>query len=373
MNQPGECRVYLSAGAPSGDAHAATLARALRAADPHAILEGTGGPLMAAAGVHLRHSIDHLGASGLFEAARSLPAHLRLFADLRRRFRNHQYDLLVVVDYPGFHLRLAAVAARAGIPVLFYIPPQLWAWGEGRASHLSEAARRVAVVLPFEEAFFRARGVNATFVGHPLLDATPAPPRPAARARFGLASRAPVLGLFPGSRPHEVRRLWPSLLKAAQVARRSMPDLEILVAASGDCAYPHSGDVRLCAGDARAVMAAADAGICKSGTTTLEAVLADLPMVIAYRMHPWTHAIARRVVRVNRIGLANLVAGRDVVPELIQDEATPERLAGAVLPLLDRDGKASRDQRAGFEIVRARLGTPGASARVAEMARSLVA
>lgn len=373
MSEPGECRVYLSAGEPSGDAHAANLARALRAVAPTTILEGTGGPLMAAAGVHLRHPIDDLGASGLFEAARSLPAHVRLFADLRRRFRNHQYDLLVVVDYPGFHLRLAAVAATAGIPVLFYIPPQLWAWGESRVSNLSAAARRVAVVLPFEEAFFRARGVNATFVGHPLLDAAPAPARATARARFGVASRAPVLGLFPGSRPHEVRRLWPTVLEAARAARRLVPDLEVLVAASRDCAYPHSGDVRLCPGDARAVMAAADAGICKSGTTTLEAVLADLPMVIAYRMHPWTHAIARRVVRVNRVGLANLVAGWDVVPELIQDDATPERLAAAVVPLLDGNGGPARDQRAGFEVVRARLGSPGASARVAEMARELVA
>lgn len=373
MSEPGACRVYLSAGEPSGDAHAANLARALRAVAPTTILEGTGGPLMTAAGVRLQHPIDDLGASGLFEAARSLPTHVRLFADLRRRFRDHQYDLLVVVDYPGFHLQLAAVAARAGIPVVFYIPPQAWAWGASRTRRLSAATRRVAVVLPFEEPFFRARGVNASFVGHPLLDAPPPPGRAAARARFGLSAGEPVLGLFPGSRPHEVRRLWPAFREAARIARRAIPGLQILAAAADRCEYPDSEDVRVCPGDARAVMAAADAGLCKSGTTTLEAALAGLPMVIAYRMHPWTHLIARRAVRVTRVGLANLVAGRDIAPELLQEAATPANLAAAVLPLLDRDGAAARSQRAGFEVVHSRLGTPGASARVAEMVRDLVA
>ena len=373
MNEPAERRVYISAGEASGDAHAANLARALTGLIPGVTLEGTGGPLMAAAGVHNRHSIASLGASGLFEAARSVPHHFRLYRDLERRFHEGRYHLLVVVDYPGFHLRLAGAAARSGIPVLYYIAPQLWAWGQGRATRLSRAARKVAVVLPFEEPFFRSLGVNADFVGHPLLDAPAPPARPAARAAFDLSHHTPVLGLFPGSRPHEVRRLWPALRDAARLARRAVPELEVLVATAPGCSYPDSGDLRLCPSGAGAVMSAADAGLCKSGTTTLEAALAGLPMVIAYRMHPWTHAIARRVVRVKRIGLANLVAGRDVAPELVQDQATPERLATALLPLLDRDGRPAREQRLAFIDVRARLGTPGASTRVAAMARDLAA
>ena len=373
MNQPGDCRVYISAGEASGDAHAAHLARALKAALPGAILEGTGGPRMADAGVHLRHSHTDLGASGLFEAARSLPRHVLLLRNLGRRLREGRYDLLIVVDYPGFHLRLARVATRAGIPVLYYIAPQLWAWGESRAARLSSVTRRLAVVLPFEEAFFRSRGVNASFVGHPLLDEPPAPSRTAARAALKVEPRDSVLGLFPGSRPHEVRRLWPAMRDAALLARRALRRLQVIVSAAPECQYPGSEDFVFGSGGSAQVMAAADAGLCKSGTTTLEAVLADLPMVIAYRMHPWTHAIARRVVRVTRIGLANLVAGRDIAPELVQDDATPERLAAAVLPLLDRDGLAARAQRSAFQDVRARLGTPGASARVAVMARELVA
>ncbi|MSR07851.1 MAG: lipid-A-disaccharide synthase [Gemmatimonadetes bacterium] len=373
MNEPAECRVYISAGEASGDAHAANLAQALTGLVPGVQLEGTGGPRMAAAGVRNLHSIDGLGASGLLEAVRSVPHHVRLYQNLHKRFREGRYDLLVVVDYPGFHLRLASAAARSGVPVLYYIPPQLWAWGQGRAARLSRVAQRVAVVLPFEEEFFRSVGVNADFVGHPLLDAPAQPSRADARGRFDLSSRAPVLGLFPGSRPHEVERLWPAFRDAARIARQAIPDLEVLVATAPGCDYPDSADLRLWPGDAGTVMRAADAAICKSGTTTLEAALAGLPMVIAYRMHPWTHAIARRLVRVKRIGLANLVAGKDVAPELVQDDATPRHLAQAVLPLMDRDGRAAREQRLAFVDIRARLGTPGASARVAAMARELAA
>ena len=373
MSEPAECRVYLSAGESSGDGHAANLARALGATIPGVVLEGTGGPLMAAAGVRVQHTLDRLGASGLFEAAGSIPAHVRLFSELRRRFRRREYDLLIVVDYPGFHLRLASLATRFGIPVLYYIAPQLWAWGAGRAMRLSTAARSVAVILPFEERFLRERGVNATFVGHPLLDAPVPPTRATARAALGLPPRAPVLGLFPGSRRHEVRRLWPSLRDAARLARQAVPELQVAVATAEGCEYPGADEMHLRAGGPRVVMSAADAGICKSGTTTLEAALTDLPMVIAYRMHPWTHAIARRVVSVRHIGLANLVAEADVAPEFVQDDATPQRLAAGVLPLLDREGLPARRQRSEFERVRERLGTPGASARVAVMARELVA
>jgi len=366
------CRVYLSTGEASGDAHAAQLARALRRMLPGVSLEGTGGPLMAAAGVHLRHSIASLGASGLWESAQTLPAHIRVLADLRSRFRRRAYDLLVAVDYPGFHLRLADQAARQGIPVLYYIAPQLWAWGLGRAARLAAVTRAVAVILPFEQEFLRRQGVNARFVGHPLLDAPVLPTREQARRTLNLGPRDVVLGLFPGSRRHEVRRMWPVLRDGAHLARRAVPGLRVVVAGVPGCTYA-GGDDFQAASDPRFALAAADAAICKSGTTTLEAALADLPMVIAYRMHPLTHAIARRAVRISRIGLANIIAGRDVAPELIQQNATPARVATAVLPLLDRDAPPAKRQRAGFEVVRERLGTPGASGRVAELAAELVA
>lgn len=364
-------RIYLATGERSGDEHAARVLTALHRANPGVRAFATGGPALRAAGASIRHDVDRCGANGLWEAAWTLPRHVHILADLGRQFRDRQYDLLIVVDYPGFHLRLAETASRAGIPVLYYIAPQLWAWGERRAGRLARAVRQLAVILPFEEPFFRQKGLPATFVGHPLLDAPPWPSRAAARAALGLAEQAPVLALFPGSRPQEVRRIWPVMRDAARQVRDAVPALEVVVATQAGLSYPGWDEWR--AAGSPSAMAAADAGLCKSGTTTIQAALAGLPMVVTYRMHPVSFAAARRAVRVPWVGLVNLIAGREVSPELLQGTATPGRLARAVLPLLDRDGDVAKRQREAFRDVRDRLGTPGASDRVARMALELAA
>lgn len=366
-------RILLSAGDPSGDRHAAALVPALRRQWPDAMIEGHGGARLAAAGVSLVSAEGARDAMGLVEAAGQLPAHLRLFSTLRRRLRADAYDLVVVLDYPGFHLRLAAAARRIGVPVLYYIAPQLWAWGDWRAGRLRRAVDRLAVILPFEERFFAQRGIRTSFVGHPLAECPVPPSRSAARAKLGLAADAPALALLPGSRRDEIARHWVPFRDAAIALKRRVPDLAVVVAAADGATYPGADGFVLRHDDAATVCAAADAGLCKSGTATLEAARARMPMVIAYRMHPWTFALARRLVRVPWIGLVNLVAGRLVAPELLQEAATAERLAEAVLPLLERDGAPARAQRDAFPELCARLGPPGAADRVAALAAELVA
>jgi lipid-A-disaccharide synthase len=364
-------RIYISAGEPSADAHAAAVATALRRRIPGLELEALGGPLLERAGARVLDRMEAFSVVGFVEAIAKLPAHYRLLSKMRRAFREQRYDLVILIDYPGYHLRAAAAAAAAGIPVLYYIAPQMWAWGPKRVRKLAPV-KQLAVILPFEEAFFRERGVAATFVGHPLKDRPAPPARREARAALGLDPARPTLGLFPGSRAQEVKRHWAIFREAAARVAAGHPELQIVVAGTPGAAYPDPGAITVHRGDPMLVFAAADAGICKSGTTTLEAAIADVPMVITYRVHPISSYIAFRLVRVPWVGLVNLVAGYEVAPEFLQRRATPDALAGGVLPLLDADNAATRRQREGLRLVRERLGAPGAAERVAELAAGLI-
>jgi len=364
-------RIYISAGEPSGDAHAAAVASALQRRLPGVELEAFGGPLLERAGAKVLDRMESFSVVGFVEALAKIPAHYRLLGRVRTAFRAKRYDLVILVDYPGYHLRAAAAAAKAGIPVLYYIAPQMWAWGVWRVRKLA-AVKRLAVILPFEEAFFRERGIAATFVGHPLKDRPAPPERSAARRALGLDPARPTLGLFPGSRAQEVGRHWEVFRAAALRVAAARPDVQIVVAGAPQASYPEPGAIKVHTGDPLLVFAAADAGICKSGTTTLEAAMADVPMVITYRLHPVSSFIAFRVLRVPWVGLVNLVAGYAVAPELLQRRATPSALADAVLPLLDRAHPATVRQREGLALVRERLGAPGAADRVAAIAAELL-
>lgn len=360
-------RLFLSAGEPSADRHAATLYPCLRNAFPEAEIESCGGPALRAAGAPVVHDYGRLQRVGLGGALAGIPSHVSLFRLLRRQFREGRYDLVILLDYPGFHLRVAGAARKAGVPVLYYIAPQLWAWGGWRAARLRRTVDRLAVVLPFEEQYFRSLGIAAEFVGHPIRDAAPRVTRQAARAGLGIDDDTSVLALFPGTRPAERARHEELFASAARYVSRAVPGVRVLLAdrwGGPGSAQAHSSE---------SVLAAADVVLCKAGTTTLEAALAGVPAIAAYLAHPVTYAVARRVVKVPWMSLANLVAGREVTPELIQGSATPERLADAIIPLLDRTGPAARSQREGLSEVRERLGGPGASQRVAALARELVA
>jgi lipid-A-disaccharide synthase len=361
--------IFLSAGESSGEQHAAAVAASLRVAAPDAALAGLGGQAMADAGVHLVHDLAFLQTVGLVEVASALPAHARAYAAITRELHRRPYDLVILVDYPGFHRLVARLARRLGIPVLHYIAPQLWAWGAWRARRIRHAVSRMAVILPFEEGFFHERGIPATFVGHPLLD-TPRPSREEARASLGLEPGAPMLGLFPGSRPTERGRLWPAFRDAAATLQRT-GDLRVFIAATDAAAFPGSAALGSRLAPSASVAAAADVAIAKSGTTTLELALAGTPHVLAYRMHPATYVAARRAVRVPWIGLVNLILGRAVVPEVVQGAVTAPRLATLTEPLLH--APAAQEQRAAFREVTRRLGTPGAARRVADLALEMVA
>ncbi|MEP7174955.1 MAG: lipid-A-disaccharide synthase [Gemmatimonadales bacterium] len=365
-------RIFISAGEPSGDLHGAGLVHALRARHPGILVEVVGGPRMAAAGAVIRYPMEGLAAFGLVEVVAKLGAHLKLLRALREDFRAHRYDLVILIDYPGFHVRVAEAARKTGTKVLYYIAPQLWAWRPGRARRFASAVDRLAVVLPFEQRFFGALGLRSEYVGHPLVDRGAWPTRAEARAGLGIPLESRVLGVFPGSRHQEVRRLWEPFRDAAlQLLREGRCD-QVLVAGTADGTYPEPGSLRILRGDPIPVFAAADAALAKSGTTTLEAALADVPMVVAYKVHPLTWHTFQRLRTVEWVSLVNLVAEREVVPEMLQDRAEAGPLAEALRPLLDPGDPRTVAQREGLALVRDRLGQPGAATRVLSLVDELL-
>lgn len=320
---------------------------------------------MAEAGVELIAGLDRLAILGFAEVVRHLPDILHLRREVREFVVREQVDLLVPIDYPGFNLPLAEWTHRRGIPVVYYIAPQVWAWHESRARKLARIADEVCVVLPFERKFLESYGTKVRFVGHPLLDRKAS--EPTERRSSGTRAGAPVLGLFPGSRAQEVRRMLPVFLDAADRLASAIPDLEIRVARSADLPMDlfdscPPGSIST----PELVASQATAAITKSGTITLQLALADIPMVVGYRVNQLTAMIARRLIRVSHIALVNLVADRNVVPERIQTDMTGAELAQAVAPLLDRESEERQSVLEGLAEVRALLGEPGAADRVAE-------
>lgn len=360
------------AGEASGDLHGATLARALITLAPGLRLAGMGGARMAAAGVRLVQRAERVTVVGGTEALGRLPALWSAFRALRRQLRYRRPRVLVLIDFPEFNLRLARVARRLGVPVVYFVAPQLWAWRPGRVRTMARDVNRVLAIFPFEVGLYQEAGVPVEFVGHPVLDVLPALDREAARS--GLATEGETLvGLLPGSRDAEMRRHLPVLLGAAHriAARRprtrfALPVAPTIAVAGVAAAVRASGlPIEVLPGEAYRVMAAADVLLVASGTATLEAACYGTPMVVLYRLSAVSHALARRLVRgVSHIGLPNIVAGREIVREFVQGQATPDAVAGAALELLE-DDVARAAQRAALLEVRVRLGEAGAGLRAA--------
>lgn len=366
--------VLVLAGEPSGDAHAAAVVRALRLRLTGARWIGLGGPQLAAEGVELLAGLDDLAVMGIVEV---LPR-LRFFRALERRVRaliaGGGVDLVLAVDYPGFNLRAIRGARARGVPVLYYVAPKVWAWRAHRVRRLAEDTDRVAVILPFEEAPLRAAGVDARFVSHPLVDAeAPVEDRTAFARRAGIDPARTWLALLPGSRRQEVDRHLGPFVDAARRVVAARPDVQPVIArAPGIPASALAGAGLPTTTETRALLRGSLAGIVKSGTGTLEAALEGTAFVTAYRMHPFTWALARRLVRVPYAALPNLIANEAIVTELFQEDVDPERLAREVLPLLEH-GTAERSRViAGLTRVRDTLGQGGAADRVADMAAELL-
>ncbi|MDH4185767.1 MAG: lipid-A-disaccharide synthase [Nitrospira sp.] len=370
-------RIFIVTGEASGDLHGAHLAKAIMALDPTVELVGVGGAAMRAAGVNLVPGVPQLDVMGLIGLS-AVRAMVRRVLAIRRVLKSEPWDLVVLIDNPGLNFHFARVAKAAGRRVMYYIAPQLWAWRPGRMKWIQRRVDHVVVILPFEPEIYRRAGVRCTFAGHPLLDSVaPHYDRLALRREFGLSESARVVGLLPGSRVREVEMLLPVLLQAAAQLVATEPGTQFVLAqaSSIDDTLMQSllqqspVPVHVVHDRSSEVMALSDVLWIASGTATLQAAVVGTPMVLLYKTTPVTYRLARWLINVKWIGLVNLVAGRSVVPELIQEEATAERLCQEVLRLL-RDPAAYRDMQEALVQVRQSLGTPGASRRAAEVALS---
>jgi lipid-A-disaccharide synthase len=330
---------------------------------------------MQAAGVELMAGLGELAVMGFVEVLRHLP----FFLDLRKRvfaaLQAEGVDLVVPIDYPGFNLRLAKHARGRRIPVLYYIAPQVWAWHKSRVRDLARDADEVAVVLPFEEDFLRRAGVHARFVGHPLLDLPAGEQTHDEWAREqGLDPARPILALFPGSRAQEVRRHLALFSDAAAKVVEARPNVQPVIGVPGGLDRSAYDGARwpLVPSAGGGLLRNATAALVKSGTTTLEAALAVTPFAVVYRMNGLSYAIAKRLVKVPHIALANLIAEQRVAPEFVQDVATPEALSSTLLPLLDERAPERREMVAALSSIRERLGGAGAAERVVDLAAGLL-
>ena len=371
---PARRRLLVSSGEPSGDLYAGELVRHLRQGVPDLEVFGLGGERLKSQGARLIADVRELAVVGLVEVLRHLRRLRAVYARVLAEVDRERPAVAVLVDYAGFNLRLARALSGRGIPVVYYVSPQLWAWRRGRMRAVRRYVSHMMVIFPFEEPFYREAGVRATFVGHPLVELV----RPAADASGFLAAQGldpgrPVLAVLPGSRRQEIAYNLPPIAAALRLLRRQRPELQpALAVAPGleaslfDAAL---GDLEVArvVGQAHALMGAAAAGIVASGTATVEAALLDLPSVVVYRLSPWSYALGRPFVHVPHYAMANLIAERRLLPELIQTGFRPDAVAREVGRLLGEDTRAEVKQ--GLAEVRRRLGGPGASARAAALVK----
>jgi lipid-A-disaccharide synthase len=371
----------LSCGEASGDLYAGALTRELLTLDPALTISGLGGPKFAAAGGRLVDDYRELSVTGLTEWIPKLPRLLTARRRLVAAAEAARPDVLVLVDFSGFNFRLAPAIRKLGVPVVYYISPQIWASRPGRLATMRAIADRVLVIFPFEAPIYEKGGVPVEFVGHPLIDlAKPSAARDPFLRGLKLSPSSPTVAILPGSRPNEVSRILPDLAAAARLILRAVPAAQFIVARA-----PHlddrlfetvrqasfDGPLSVVDGDADTVLAAADVALTASGTATVQAALHDTPMVIVYRMAPLSYQLARRVVTLGTIGMVNLIAGETIAPEFVQDAFTPEAVAREAISILTDRDRAARIH-AGLDGVRARLGGPGASRRAAEAILRLI-
>lgn len=366
----------ISCGEPSGDLYAGALAFEILKLDPSAAITGFGGDRLRAAGASLVGDFSGLSVTGILEVARVLP---RTYATYRRLVADAtatRPDVFVAIDFPDFNFTLGKALRKLRVPVVYYISPQLWAWRAGRMTTMKRLVDRVLVIFPFEEQIYRDAGVPVQWVGHPLFDVAAAPvPRERFLPGVGLDPSRPVVALLPGSRRNELHAILPDLARAALLIRARLPEVQFIVARA-----PHLGDAAfeplsllarggrppaIVSGQADDVLASADIALVASGTVTVQAALHECPMVVVYRLSPLTYRLGKPFVRVDTYAMANLVAGRRIVPELIQDAFTPEAVAAEALRVL-LDPAHAASVRADLRDVRAKLGGPGASRRAAE-------
>jgi len=372
--------VLIVATEASADLHAARALEELRRLRPDVEPFGMGGPRLAEAGLACLHRSEEMSVMGLAEVLPRIPAIIRILRSLEAAARERRPAVALLVDAPDFNLRLAARLKALGVRVVYYVSPTVWAWRPGRVKKIARVVDRMLCILPFEERFYQGTGVSARFVGHPFAERPLPEPPERYRERLALPAGRTTIALVPGSRRSEVRRIFPAMLGAAERIRARHPDAYFVVPVAPTlpdaalrahlAAHPDL-PVSLVAGQADAVVGASDAALVKSGTSVLEAALMLRPMVVVYKLSWITYLVARLLVRLTAFGLVNLLAGRTVVPELLQRQASPARMAEEIERLL-ADAPAREAQLAGLREVRASLGEPGAPRRVAEEVSRMV-
>ncbi len=366
-------RVMIVAGEASGDIYGAGLVRAVHEADPDITFFGIGGARMREAGCENLVDSSDMAVVGFVEVLKHFDVIAAAFLKLKKILLKTPPELLILIDYPGFNLRLAKIAKRAGVKVLYYISPQIWAWRQGRVKKMKQLVDQMAVIFPFEVQFYKDAGIPVSFVGHPMADLVNVEmSREPAVLSFSLDPARKIVGLFPGSRKSEVSRLLPSILGAAGILKKRFPDLQFVLPLAStlrneDVApiLERSGlDVLVTDERIHDLIRACDAVISVSGTVTLEVALVGTPLVIIYKLSPVTYQLALRLVKVNYIGLCNIVAGEMVAKEMIQDDASPEKIAEEIGRILVDDVYAL-SLREKLSFVSARLGGGGADGNVA--------
>ena len=372
-------RVMIVAGEASGDLHGADLAQQILARNPACELFGVAGERMRAAGVRALTRTEDIAGLGLAELASTIWNTLGVLRELKTIVRRERPDLVILIDFAEFNMSLARAAKRAGVPVLYYITPQVWAWRRGRVARIIDRTDRLAVVLPFEAELYADAGARVTFVGHPLLDrVAPAQDRAATLKRHGLPVHARILALLPGSRRGEVRYLLRPMVEAARVlaADHGLTPVIALAPTLTLAQLREEGGVdldgiRVVEGDTYSIVAASELALAASGTATLETALLGCPMVVAYKMSALTYGLARMLVRgVDFIAMPNILAGREVVPELIQGRVNARNLVRAAENLMVEPLRT--ETREALLALRSRLGEPGAAARVAAIALEMM-
>jgi lipid-A-disaccharide synthase len=373
----------LSCGEPSGDLYAGALTTEIRTLDPNADVFGLGGERLAAAGGRLVADYGGLAVTGLAEVVPALPRGWAIYRRLVSAARAERPDVLVAIDYSFFNFRLGPSVAALGIPVVYYITPQVWAWRRGRLRTMKRFVTRALVIFPFEAAIYREADIPVAFVGHPLLDlATPTRGRDAFRREHRLDPAAPTVAVLPGSRANEVRMILPDLIRAAERIAREVPGVQFVVARAPnlpDALFdPVAGLARVtsctpCLVESQTddVLVAADVVLTASGTATVQTAIHERPMVVVYRLSPLTYWMGRRFVRVTAFGMVNLVAERRIVPEFLQEAFTPEAVADEAVRFLTNETHAA-NTRAELRAVRDKLGGPGGSRRAAEQVLDVI-
>jgi lipid-A-disaccharide synthase len=373
-------QIMIVAGEASGDLHGGTLVQAMHKIDPEIRFYGVGGGKLKAAGVELTADAAEMAVVGLTEVVCKLGMILKVMAQLKVSLKKDSPDLLILIDYPDFNLPLAKAAKKYGVKVLYYISPQVWAWRRGRIGKIKKIVNRMAVILPFEADIYKEAGVHATFVGHPLLDVVGTKyPRKEALSRFDLREGVTTVGILPGSRQSEVTRLLPVMLGAAQIIEERIKPVQFVLPLADTldmtfvsqiiAKYPVA--VRIIPNEVYDVIGCTDIAMVASGTATLETALMETPMVIIYKVSAPSYYVGKMVIDIDHIGLVNIIAGKTIVPELVQDEASPEKIAAEAISILTTEGRRE-NIKGELRKIRGMLGSRGAAERVARLAYDMI-